>query len=330
MQAPSESKQTEPPGLGYRAAFTVTLRTAASVLSLTRTAIGKKELAEPGGACPDRLAPHEHYDRLGAQPGSPLLVAGVRNVLSNLRCVAFSHEMSTRHIESHRRIAAVTEEHGYPGRPYHAIICKGGEISIEEFMPDGSLFEVQERLDSVDWMVSGTPVWWDCNEHELFDRMITDAADHSHVWQLPRGNHVDATDLTRKQWTQLQDEFIDTLADDRNTAAERLRVLVDGFDLKRENDYLHSVWGVTDDRRLIIIVANGRLEDVGRQAAALGCRRAICVENSGSSALYFVRAPERRPWFPLVSAPNFRPAGTAFIFFGLSDGAFHVMPQPSA
>lgn len=306
----------------YRVNYTTVLLPSNSVLSLTQLSTDKKELLATGETCNDRLVPHQHFDRLAHKPSVPLVVAGVRNVLSNLRCVAFSREMNERKPGSELAIACVKEEHAYPGRPYHVIICKDGKISLKEFLPQGSLLDPQTELAGVDWMVSGTPVCWDCDDNELFDRMISDAADHSHVWHLPRGNHIDASDTTRGKWAELQKVFVETLADDREVAASRLRNLANNFGLVREQSYLHSVWGVTDEQQLVIVVANGKLEEVGRKVAEVGCRRAICVENSGSSALYHIRDPTIRPWLPLVSAPNFRPAGTAFVFFTLANEGF--------
>lgn len=309
----------------YRANYSVALKPQKSFLSLSVPSLSKKQLADPTEESTGRLLPSDHYDRMGRKPPAPFLVAGARNVLSNLRCIGYRRKGNVRAAELTTLIARVHDENVRPGRPYHAISSRDGVLSVHEFMPNGSLLESQSELDEVDWLITGTPVLWDCDAGELFDRMITDAADHSHVWSLPRGTHPDATNESRRQWSALQDVFVDTLGEDRSTAAGRLKSAADAFSLKRETNYLHSVWGVTDDDRLVIVVANGMLEDVGNQAARLGCRRAICVENSGSSALYFVADPNRCPWWPLVSAPNFRPAGTAFVFFSLPEGQFRVL-----
>ncbi|MCA9070688.1 MAG: hypothetical protein KDA84_17280, partial [Planctomycetaceae bacterium] len=295
-----------------------------SVLSYQTTTTPKKDLLCGQHTKRDRLLPHEHYDRLPNPPKGPLLVAGVGNVLSNLRCVGFSRALCEP--GSPPTLATVKEEQP-PGRPYHAILCQGGQLTIDEFLPSGGGLEPPDPETGIDWIVSGTPVLWDCDQEELFNRMITDAADHSHVWRLPRGSHAQATTASKNQWTQLQKTFTETLTADRDTAANRLKELSDQFQLERETRYLHSVWGVTDEHKLVILVANGALETLGQRLGQMGCRRAICVENSGSSALYFVRDPAIRPWYPLVSAPNFRPEGTAFVFFHIPDEGFETIDR---
>jgi len=309
----------------YRASYSVVLKPQASLLSLSVSSLSKKALADPATETTGRLPPAEHYARLSRKPPAPFLVAGARNVLSNLRCIGYRRQEDVQAAELTAAVATVREENDRPGRPYHAISSRNGVLAVHEFLPDGSLLEPQRELDGVDWLVTGTPVLWDCDAEELFDRMITDAADHSHVWSLPRGTHPDATAESRRRWSVLQDIFVETLVEDRGTAAKRLKAAAKQLSLQRESGYLHSVWGVTDDGNLAIVVANGRLEEVGRQAARLGCRRAVCVENSGSSALYFVTDPAQRPWRPLITAPNFRPAGTAFAFFSLPAGQFRVL-----
>jgi hypothetical protein len=308
----------------YRVNFRATLRPADSALSFTGFSIPKKELLEAGASCRDRFTPSGHYDRMARPPNGPVVVGGVRNVLSNLRCVAYSGAMSLQLGVPEYTVATVAEENKHPGRPYHAIVRHNGTFSVEEFLPQGRLTDPQPQLEGVDWLVTGTPVCWNCDDAELFDRMITDAADHSHVWHLPRGGHVDATDTTRQQWSVLQEAFIETLSSGREEAATRLKEIAEAFRLDREDEYLHSVWGVGGEQELVIVAANGRLEDVGRAAAELGCRRAICVENGGSVALYYVPDPKKRPWLPLVSAPNLRPPGTAFVFFALPKAGFRV------
>src|SRR5207237_3802675 len=122
-----------------------------------------------------------------------------RNVLSNLRCIGYSAALCARDGLPPGTVAAVAEEHERPGRPYHVIRRAGGALRVDEFAPAGSLRDPQPGLADADWLVSGTPVLWDCDPDELFERMVTDAADHSHVWRLPRGTNPDAPDETSAQ-----------------------------------------------------------------------------------------------------------------------------------
>ncbi len=299
-----------------------------AVLSLADVAAKKKELLSGYHPATSRLLPQEHFDRLPRVLEPPLLVAGTRNVLCNLRCIGYT---KTPHPSqgSSPAFAAVHEESDLVRRPYHALRYAQGRFWIDEYSPSGPLRASTADLAETDWLITGTPVYWDCDSEELFDRMITDAADHSHVWQLHRGNHPRANDLSRQQWSHLHAAFTETLSSDRLTAASRLRELAERYQLVREDNYLHSVWGVNDDHQLVIVIAHGRLEEVGQLAAQLGCRRAICVENSGSVGLYSVNDPHVRPWPPLISAPNFRQAGTTFVFFRLPEKGFSVLEQPS-
>ncbi|MBC8871322.1 MAG: hypothetical protein H8E44_18000 [Planctomycetes bacterium] len=217
-------------------------------------------------------------------------------------------------------LATVDEELDVPGRSYHVIRNFQGKILAEEYTPECSVREPQVNLDGTAWLVSGTPVLWDGDDNELYDRMITDAADPAHVWRLPRGNHPDASPITRASWNELHRVFVETLANNRDDAAARLKEAAKG--LQREDEYLHCVWGVGRPDELIIIIAHGRLEKLGRMAQELGAKRAICVENGGSIAFYYVPTNDQQEWSPLIRAPNLRPAGTAFAFFKLSDAHF--------
>jgi hypothetical protein len=232
--------------------------------------------------------------------------------------IAYSPAMCKQFNQHVETLATVTEEKLSSARPYHALRYAKGKYSIEEY-------RLGESLDGIEWLVTGIPVLWDCPDNDLFERLVTEAADHSHVWELPRGNHPEATCTTRCQWKALHDEFVATLAADRGTAAAAILKKAQQFSLTREKKYLHSVWGVTEDGALIVIIGHGKLEDLGKSAREIGAKRALCVENSGSCALYLVPEDPAQPWKLQVCGHNFRPAGTAFVFFELHDKHFAVM-----
>jgi hypothetical protein len=308
----------------YRVLYEQLVRPRRALLSFTDLQVASKSIIHAEATTRDRLAPWEHYARFPEKPRFPLVAAGVRNVLSNLRCIAYSRAMSQYFRFPPNSLATVAEEAPQPGRPYHALGYADGEFSMEEFMPQGSVHDVQPQLDRWEWLVTGTPVLWDDND-DLFDRMITDCADHAHVWHLPRGRHPLATDATRLQYEQMRHIFKGTLSADRTTAAGQMRELADRCGLRREGEYLHAVWGLRSPSELLILIGNGRLEALGEHMRSQGVRRAICVENGGSIAAYWLPDETTIPWIPLLRAPNYRPAGTCFAFFQLDAPQFDVL-----
>lgn len=312
-------------GLMFRATIQVRIDAVDSCLSLSTLKTPAKNLLTTACISHDRLSPDEHYKRLPRRLEPPLVVLGVRNVLANLRCIGYSRDMCDYFGVSKGTVAHVLEEFPFPGRPYHVLRYQNGRFAIDEFLPDGPVNSPQPQAAENEWLVSGTPVLWDCSRDELFERIITDSADHSHVWRLPRGNHPLASGSTNADWLALQEVFQGTLSASRETAAMALNQVALDRRLDREDKYLHSVLGVSDDGALIVVIAHGRLEDVGRLASDLGARRAICVENSGSIALYYIRDSTSTPWQSLFSAPNLRMRGTAFLFLKLADKSFGVL-----
>ena len=314
-----------PTEFGFRVRYEVVLPPGSAFLSLSAASIEKKDLLSTTPTPAARFTAREHYDLLRTKPKTPFAVAGARNVLANLRCVGYSAESAARLGMPPGSFAAVAEEHDQPGRPYHVLRRTQGRFVIDEFTPTGSLRDPQPGLDDTDWLFSGTPVLWDCEPSELFERIVTDAADHSHVWRLPRGRSPEATDASRGQWKALQDVFVATLSASRSDAATELTRLANQSALQREDSYLHSVWGVGAAGELIIVIAHGRLEEVGALVRSRGATRAICVENGGSCGFWIV--DQDMDWSPQVKAPNFRPGGTAYAFFELPTARFQALPH---
>jgi hypothetical protein len=81
----------------------------------------------------------------------------------------------------------------------------------------------------------------------------------------------------------------------------------------REDEYLHNVVGLTADRKMCVLIANGRLEHLGREIAKHGAQRAIMVDNGGSSTVFHFPKGFTQPPTQLVAGLNFRPSGTAFL-----------------
>lgn len=246
----------------------------------------------------------------------PFLVLSVRNVMANLRCIGYCAGYTEQPI-------AVAEEYQQSnqqlisGRPYHILAAQNdGQLIIEEFN-----YPAAER--PYQWFLSGVPVLWDDEDKEqLWQRIVTESADHSHIWYLPRGSHPQANDITRGQWDSLHNQFIQHLSSNRDVAFKAMQELFSTGNLNREAKYLHHILGITKDGHLVNVVGRGRLEALGRQARKQGAIRALCVDNSGSVIVRFYPEGIREDFINLISALNFRAPGTAYLFINLQDKQF--------
>ncbi len=282
--------------------------------------LAKKEVLYKNHTIMGRLTQSEHLTKL-VQEGrikdlnKPLMVISARNVLSNLRSVAYIRGFTND------GLARVAEEITDIKRPYHVLGEKiDGSLRIEEFNPS----DVNIKNDFA-WFVSGVPVLWDeADEKGLFERIVTEASDHSHVWHIPRGNHPKVADESRKTWQDLQNIFIETLGDTRNDAFVRLKEYAEEKQLKREDRILHNVLGIGNDGFLYQLIAAGQLEDLGKQIKKQGAKRAIVVDNSGSLAVQFYPNGINGECNMLIAAPNHRPRGTAYLVIEIEDNSFVI------
>lgn len=242
---------------------------------------------------------------------TPLLVLGMRNSLVNLRCPVI--------IEG--QVYAVEGEHPKnSARPYYGIGLRNNRFVCDRVMADyGSANDWQE------FFCAGVPVLWDDLEPDvLFETLLCEAADHSHIFNLPRGNHPEATDFTRNAWQSLQNTFLQNLHADAESATQAmLKVLADvNPPLSRANDYLHAVLGTRPDGSLVAIFAQEQLENLGAIMKHHGCIRAVCVENSGSVMPTFLPKGASGESIALLRAPNFRSRGRALMVIELNNSKF--------
>lgn len=272
-----------------------------------------------------RLTPAEHLARPsgGARfvdRGQGLIMISARNVLSNLRCLGYVRGETPVPV-------GVTGELIASRRPFFALAgMRDGAAVIAEF--DGRRRPPEEW----DWFVTGVPVLVDDEPADVvFRRLVAEAADHSHVWALPRGRHPRATDESRGHWAMLHDLFVAHLDAPAVDAAETLMRYAADHGLVREGGILHNVLGVDDRGRLLHRIEQGRLEEIGQRLRALGARRALCLDNSGSSGVRY-RPPgaDRPPWVDLFAAPNHRAGGTAFLLVELRHSPFGLLEESPA
>lgn len=279
--------------------------------------IEKKNLTTTSHSKSGRLTIAQHLQKLEKENvlsdgNTPLLILSCRNVLANLRCVGY--------LQGKENVACVKEEKESV-RPYFIFGQKSnGSLVMEEFS------NTAESRKDYQWFLSGVPVLWDnVSDEQLFQNIVTEAADHSHVWEIFRGSHPEATNDSKQIWEDLQKIFVDTLADSKETAFEKLNTLAQSKKLKREDNYLHNILGVSGDgKTLYQLIGIGKLEDLGKQIQALGATRAICVDNSGSSVVQFYPKGIEGECIQEFAAPNHRPPGTAYLVIELENAGFKL------
>ena len=289
-------------------------RALLSIPAISRSLrLDEKRLLPSGAAATEGKATlHEHMAYLNRQGAIredvPLLVLGLRNNLVNLRAPVIVDGQFYA-VEGERPMESL--------RPYYGIGYRDGKLSMGTALGDGKKWP--------EFFCAGVPVLWDeLDEKSLLDLMLVEAADHSHIFDLPRGNHPLADDCTRSSWARLHDTFTDCLHESQATAIRRMEAVAGTITppLARCNDYLNAVLGTRPDGTLVCIYANGRLEHLGRAAKDRGCDRAVCVENAGSIMPTFFPKGIAGECIPLLRAPNFRSHGRALLVLELNHPGF--------
>lgn len=257
----------------------------------------------------------EHLDFLSGQnairPGRPLLALGLRNNLVNLRAPV---------IWRGKAYAVEGEQPEQSARPYYGLGSRAGKLVLDCALGTGRTPE-----EWPEFFCAGIPILWDqLDDDALFDLMLAETADHSHLFDLPRGKHPLATDETRAAWKRLQEVFVRHLYADQQTASQALRDELSQFTppLRRCDNYLHAIIGSRPDGELVCLFAHGRLESLGHIAKQRGCHRAVCVENSGSIMPTLLPDGLGGKAIPLIRAPNFRTKGRAILALELPDMKF--------
>lgn len=257
-----------------------------------------------------KLVAEADYRSASLLRSQPVLTISCRNVLANPRCGAWVRGRTPSFL------CVTNEDPSRSLRPYHVLGFKHGRFVLDELFPDSG------ALADYEWALSGVPIYW--NGEPIRDRMIAETSDFSHIYALPRGGHPDATERSVARWRQLHDRALEVLYAERRDAAGALLELT--TDLPVETTYLHNCAGVTEDGRLIVIVANGGLERLGRALAACGAARAIVLDNGGSSSVSYYPNGCENAGVQLIAAPNFRAAGTAYMAIVLGTPIYAPIP----
>jgi hypothetical protein len=289
-------------------------RALLSVPAISRSQRLDEKPLLPGGvvATDGKATLDEHLAYLRTQGAiredAPLLALGLRNNLVNLRAPV---------IVDGQFYAVEGERPAESRRPYYGIGYRNGKLSMGTALRDAEAWP--------EFFCAGVPVLWDgLDEESLLDLMMIEAADHSHIFNLPRGNHPLASDSTRGSWARLHEVFKNCLHADLASAVQSMLDVAASITppLVRCDDYLHAVLGARPDGSLVCIYANGLMEHLGRAAKDRGCDRAVCVENSGSIMPTYMPKGIAGERIPLLRSPNFRPHGRTLLVLELNQPGF--------
>jgi hypothetical protein len=88
------------------------------------------------------------------------------------------------------------------------------------------------------------------------------------------------------------DSFMTHLHDPVQVRMAAMAEIAARFSLRVQDGYLHSTLGVRENGDLVLLIQRGSLAQLGSAQMALGARRAILLDNGGSSG-YAVWAPEK-------------------------------------
>lgn len=278
--------------------------------------LAEKDLLAAGPvADTGKLTLDEHLAGLVARgeldPAQPLLALGLRNSLVNLRAPVIRGSA----------IQAVVGEHPRDSlRPYFGLGAVAGRLTCGQ-----ALGSTGADWVDADFFCAAPPVLDPTLDATgLWQSLLIEVADHSHLFDLPRGNHPAATADTRAAWSALHDAFVAVLHADRPAAITGMQQALARLPNApaRAEDYFHAVLGTDADGVLYCVFAHGPLEALGERAAALGAGRAVCVENSGSIMPTLLPEGVAGRRIPLVRAPNFRPRGRALLVLELPTAAY--------
>ena len=95
--------------------------------------------------------------------------------------------------------------------------------------------------------------------------MLAEIADFSHLFKLPRGADPSVTPESIERWRFLREVVKECLYLPRAEAARRFREVTAGLAVQRT--YLHNCAGVTDDGKLVVIIANASLTEIAAKLA---------------------------------------------------------------
>lgn len=252
--------------------------------------------------------------------GGHVLTQTMRNPPQNLRCPLWN------------RLSGVTQQ-----QDEHVTESKRAYYGIA-FRDDGRLEGIKARflpargkpqpvLDSgepwpsnVHAWAAATPVVWGGRVLSLSD-IAPAVSDSPHLFDLRTSEARGKVAADVRRASRLNEVFrahLHTTEEEAGLAicAEAARPDADfPGGLARSSDYLHHAFGVAPDG-VVIVVAHGRLEDIGALAASAGATHAIVTENGGSPQIGL--RPVGGQFRPIVESYYFREPSIAMIMYELS------------
>ena len=250
-----------------------------------------------------------------AEESAPMTGAVVvqtwRNLIQNPRCIAVVPGVGV--------IQSADEAAAQSARPFYGVsFLSNGRLRAETFDVAAGLHP------DVLQFAGGIPVLWNGRVLTV-EEICSEVADFGHIWRLlklaPDGTPTkDKATFERLRATFNQYRY--SAADDAgNALLEAARDAASyGPPLDRERSYLHNAVGVRRDGGLVIVVANGSLEELGEMSRDAGAESAIVVDNGGSCAVALRNEP-RAPILPLVTSHYHRPKAIAVAIYELKGEA---------
>jgi hypothetical protein len=158
---------------------------------------------------------------------------------------------------------------------------------------DISLLDDPPRSSDVLWAVTGQPLAWDGLIPSCLPALTYDLR---HLWRLSWESHEQA------RWPEcrhhleahsaLMDAFMAHLHDPVHVRMSAMAEIAARFSLRVQDGYIHSTLGIRENGDLVLLIQRGSLAQLGSAQMTLGAKRAILLDNGGSTG-YAVWTPDK-------------------------------------
>jgi len=252
-----------------------------------------------------------HLAELGLSPQDPLIVVGARNLGNNLRIVAYKKEKGLLQLlgedadKGERGYACLCYMDGGSVKP-HKLSFTGSRVSHV----DGEAVPLDAEMP-IRWALSGQPLLWDGHTDE--DAIILGTYDLRHFWRIPTG---EGRFGSRGHVGDLVEELVTTLVETGDANAVKRKAAELG--MPREEDYLHSAIGVSEEGNVVLAQLHGSFEHVADTLSKAGATHAIELDEGGSVSTHFVYQKGKQETIGdsrIFASHYFRPRASALIVF---------------
>jgi len=231
----------------------------------------------------------EHAANIPVENDQALLICGARNLGNNLGFVAFRQD-------GRPEVLHLADE-PYDKKLY-TCLCWVEENGHRQLVLENATFPNEHRIRlpehtraRVHWAASGQAILWD-GEVPPLAQFVGETYDLRHVFHLVDNERLAKTDEDKEHIRQ------DILSLDRLrrlytqnqdlSPAERGHMILSAAEdmgLTRQHGYLHSSIGISP-QGVILLMAHGAIEEIGRAQQIAGAERAILLDNGGSCGYY--------------------------------------------